>query len=224
MFWRRKSGSALQVEAWLSRELRKLGKDREWPRTPAKKLSTQAKHLRRLIGELPGVELFVELPRVQQLASNFGQKLLDRVGSDGRLHGRFQLAGAKSGRFTSSKPNLQNIPRAEEIRSLFIAASGCLLVCADYSQLELRVMAAISGDPVMTDAYREGRDLHAITAARCLALPSKSSIRPIQITPRRVRKRKRSISASFWVRPKWHTRVRARRVPALADRPRSETP
>ena len=163
-------GSALQVEAWLGRELRKLGEDREWPRTPAKKLSTQAKHLKRLIGELPGVELFVELPRVQQLASNFGQKLLDRVGSDGRLHGNFQLAGAKSGRFTSSKPNLQNIPRAREIRSVFVAAPGCSLVCADYSQLELRVMAAISGDPVMTAAYCEGRDLHAVTAAAMLGI------------------------------------------------------
>jgi DNA polymerase-1 len=162
--------SALQVEAWLRRELCRLGKDREWPRTQAKKLSTQAEHLKRLIGELPGVELFVELPRVQQLASNFGQKLLDRVGSDGRLHGCFQLAGAKSGRFTSSKPNLQNIPRAQELRSAFIAAPGCSLVCADYSQLELRVMAAISGDPVMTEAYREGRDLHAITAARMLGV------------------------------------------------------
>ena len=162
--------SAPQVEAWLSRELCTLGKDREWPRTPAKKLSTQAKHLRRLICELPGVELLVELPRVQQLASNFGQKLLERVGSDGRLHGRFQLAGAKSGRFTSSKPNLQNIPRAQEIRSAFIAAPACSLVCADYSQLELRVMAAISGDPVMTEAYREGRDLHAITAASMLGV------------------------------------------------------
>ncbi len=162
--------SAPQVQAWLGDELRRLGKHREWPRTQAKKLSTQAKHLKRLIGELPGVELFVELPRVQQLASNFGQKLLDRVGSDGRLHGRFQLAGAKSGRFTSSKPNLQNIPRAKEIRSVFVAAPGCSLVCADYSQLELRVMAAISGDPVMTAAYREGRDLHAITAAAMLGI------------------------------------------------------
>lgn len=151
-------------------QMRGLGKDREWPRTPARKLSTQAKHLKRLIGELPGVELFVELPRVQQLASNFGQKLIDRTGSDGRLHGNFQLAGAKTGRFTGSKPNLQNVPRAREIRSVFVAAPGCSLICADYSQLELRVMAAISGDPVMTEAYREGRDLHATTAAAMLGI------------------------------------------------------
>ena len=162
--------SAPQVEAWLSRELRKLGRDREWPRTPTNKLSTQAEHLKRLIGVLPGIEAFIGLFRVQQLASNFGQKLLDRVGSDGRLHGNFQLAGAKTGRFTGSKPNLQNIPRAEEIRSLFIAAPACSLVCADYSQLELRVMAAISGDELMTKAYREGRDLHAITAAAMLGI------------------------------------------------------
>jgi DNA polymerase-1 len=162
--------SAKQVEAWLCKELHRLGKGREWPRTPAGKLSTQAKHLKRLIGELPGIEAFVKLSRVQQLASNFGQKLLDRVGNDGRLHANFQIAGAKSGRFTSSKPNLQNIPTAHDVRSAFIAAPGYSLVCADYSQLELRVMAAISGDELMTKAYREGRDLHAITAAAMLGI------------------------------------------------------
>jgi DNA polymerase-1 len=115
------------------------------------------------------VEMLIELSQVQQRSSTFGQSLIDRVAADGRLRGSFQIAGAKSG-FTSSKPNLQNIPRAGEMRSLFIAAPGSVLVCADYSQLELRVMAAISGDGVMTDAYREGRDLHATTAAGMLGI------------------------------------------------------
>ena len=65
---------------------------------------------------------------------------------------------------------MQNIPRAESIRSVFVAASGRQLVVADYSQLELRVMAHIANDAVMTDAYRKGMDLHAVTAAAMLGL------------------------------------------------------
>jgi DNA polymerase I len=162
--------SAPQLAAWLTPELHRLGLHGRWPRTSAGQLSTRAKHLKRLIGLVQGVELFIELSAVQQLASKFGQKLLNRVATDGRLRANFQIAGAKSGRFTSSRPNLQNIPRAREVRSAFVAARGCSLVCADYSQLELRVMAAIAGDPVMTEAYREGRDLHSITAAGMLGV------------------------------------------------------
>ena len=88
----------------------------------------------------------------------------------GRLHGSFQLAKAKSGRFSSSNPNMQNIPKSELIRSVFVAAPGKQLVVADYSQLELRVMAHIANDEVMTEAYRKGLDLHAVTAAGMLGL------------------------------------------------------
>ena len=83
----------------------------------------------------------------------------------GRVHGNFLLAMAKSGRFSSSKPNLQNIPKSREIRSVFVAAPGKCLVVADYSQLELRVMAEIASDKFMTEAYHNGLDLHAVTAA-----------------------------------------------------------
>ena len=90
----------------------------------------------------------------------------------GRLHGSFQLAKAKSGRFSSSNPNMQDVPKSETVRAVFVAAPGKQLVVADYSQLELRVMAFIANDEVMTKSYRNGRDLHAVTAAGMLGLKS----------------------------------------------------
>ena len=109
--------------------------------------------------------------QLDQLRSNFGDKLLTAVNPQtGRLHGSFQLAKAKSGRFSSSNPNMQNIPKSESVRAVFVAAPGKQLVVADYSQLELRVMAFIANDEVMTEAYRNGQDLHAVTAAGMLGL------------------------------------------------------
>ena len=169
--------SAPQVAAWLSSELERLDATNStnlassWPRTPGGSLSTTAKHLRRVADQLPGAALLVRFSAHEQLRSNFGDKLLARIRlQTSRLHGSFLIAKAKSGRFASSNPNMQNIPRAESIRSVFVAASGRQLVVADYSQLELRVMAHIANDAVMTDAYRKGMDLHAVTAAAMLGL------------------------------------------------------
>jgi len=169
--------SARQVAIWLSGELRRLDATHStnlasnWPRTPSGSLSTKAKHLRRLTDYLPAAALLVQFSHLEQLRSNFGDKLLDDINPQtGRLHGSFQLAKAKSGRFASSNPNMQNIPKSESIRSTVIAAPGKQLVVADYSQLELRVMAHIANDAVMTEAYRKGLDLHAVTAAGMLGL------------------------------------------------------
>ena len=169
--------SARQVAIWLSGELRRLDATHStnlasnWPRTPSGSLSTKAKHLRRLTDYLPAAALLVQFSHLEQLRSNFGDKLLDDINPQtGRLHGSFQLAKAKSGRFASSNPNMQNIPKSESIRSTVIAAPGKRLVVADYSQLELRVMAHIANDAVMTEAYRKGLDLHAVTAAGMLGL------------------------------------------------------
>jgi DNA polymerase I len=169
--------SAAQVAEWLGRELQRLdganGSSwlQTWPRTQSQRLSTKAKHLRRLIGDLPEVALLERFSAVAQLRSNFGDKLINRVNPrTGRVHGNFLLAMAKSGRFSSSKPNLQNIPKSRAMRSAFVAALGRSLVVADYSQLELRVMAEIAGDKVMTAAYRKGLDLHAVTAAGMLGI------------------------------------------------------
>ena len=169
--------SARQVARWLSGELARLDATNatnlasNWPRTPSGSLSTTAKHLRRLADQLPTAALFIRFSQLEQLRSNFGDKLLDRINPQtGRLHGSFQLAKAKSGRFSSSNPNMQNIPRSESFRSVFVAPPGKQLIVADYSQLELRVMAHIAGDAVMTQAYRKGLDLHAVTAAGMLGL------------------------------------------------------
>jgi len=165
------------VTAWLSRELEQLDATNStnlassWPRTPGGSLSTTAKHLKRVADQLPGAALLVQFSAREQLRSNFGDKLLARIRPQtGRLHGSFLIAKAKSGRFSSSNPNMQNIPRDEALRSVFVAAPGQQLVVADYSQLELRVMAQIANDAVMTDAYRKGKDLHAVTAAAMLGV------------------------------------------------------
>ena len=169
--------SARQVAAWLGGELGRLDAANSanfasnWPRTPSGSLSTKAKHLRRIADHVPAAGLLVRFSHLEQLRSNFGDKLLDAINPHtGRLHGSFQLAKAKSGRFSSSNPNMQNIPKVESIRSAFSAPPGKQLVVADYSQLELRVMAHIASDEVMTEAYRNGLDLHAVTAAGMLGL------------------------------------------------------
>ena len=170
-------GSAPQVGAWLRLELQRLDGTTgsswlaTWPRTETGALSTKAKHLRRLVGHVPSADLLVRYSGLSQLKSNFGDKLLGQVsGHTGRLHGNFLIAKAKSGRFSSSKPNLQNIPKSDAMRSVFVAGPGKALVVADYSQLELRVMAEIANDEVMKGAYRRGLDLHAVTGAGMLGI------------------------------------------------------
>lgn len=97
-------------------------------------------------------------------------KLIEMLCPDGRIHGRFDPTGTATGRFSSREPNLQNIGRGD-IRSCFVAAPGCRLVVADYSQIELRVAAAIAGEGKMIEAYRQGQDLHRQTAALVLDKP-----------------------------------------------------
>jgi DNA polymerase I-like protein with 3'-5' exonuclease and polymerase domains len=103
--------------------------------------------------------------QAQQAAS-----LLDSVASDGRIHGQFDPMGTATGRFSSKTPNLQNIGRGD-LRSCFVARKGRALVIADYSQVELRVAAAIAGEKKMIDAYNRGEDLHRLTASVVLGKP-----------------------------------------------------
>jgi DNA polymerase I len=94
----------------------------------------------------------------------------------GRLHTSFNQAGSRTGRLSSSNPNLQNIPIGEEfglrIRSAFIAEPGCLLIAGDYSQIELRVLAHMSGDPRLIEAFTRGEDIHARTAQEIFGVPA----------------------------------------------------
>jgi len=93
------------------------------------------------------------------------EKLLESIGPDGRIHAGYRQMGTETGRMSCSSPNLQQVPREGEFRRLFRAREGCCLVVADFSQVELRVAAELSGESRMLAAYRAGRDLHTETAA-----------------------------------------------------------
>src|SRR6185295_16262882 len=112
---------------------------------------------------------------VQKLKSTYVDALPLLVHPEtGRVHTTFHQAGAATGRLSSSNPNLQNIPmrteQGREIRRAFVADPGYRLVGADYSQIELRVMAHLSGDPALIEAFRSGEDIHAATARRIFNL------------------------------------------------------
>jgi DNA polymerase-1 len=163
--------SAVQKRAWLKRTLpsRVLAR---WPRTDGGQLSTEGKVLRRYVAHHPGLQVLVEYSKLSTLNSSFGLSLLDQINPvTGRLHTSLQIAQAKSGRFSSKDPNLQNIPRDSIMRSAVRAPAGSVLVVADYSQIELRVMAEVTRDQRMRDAYANGLDLHVVTAAGMLGIP-----------------------------------------------------
>jgi hypothetical protein len=99
------------------------------------------------------------------------ETLIKSVGGDGRIHASYRQLGAETGRLSCVGPNLQQVPRAREFRELFVADEGNVLVVADFSQVELRVAAELSGEPRMLEAYLAGRDLHTETAALMRGVP-----------------------------------------------------
>ena len=117
--------------------------------------------------EVPAMVL--EHRQLQKLKSTYLDQLPVLADGAGRVHTTFNQVGTATGRLSSTNPNLQNIPTrtavGREIRAAFIAAEGNLLMSADYSQIELRLMAHFSGDPLLVDAYRTGKDIHTLTAA-----------------------------------------------------------
>jgi DNA polymerase I len=151
--------------------------------------STAADVLEKLREKHPVVELILEQRQLSKLKGTYVEALPALVNRrTGRVHTSFNQAGSVTGRFSSSSPNLQNIPIktevGREIRRAFIAEKGCLLLGADYSQVELRVLAHISQDPDMLAAFARGEDIHAATAAAIYGVPLE------QVTPaqRRVAK------------------------------------
>ncbi len=138
--------------------------------------STDARVLRGLRDQHPIVPAVEEWRELTKLLSTYLEPLPRRVDPrTGRLHTTFNQTVASTGRLSSSDPNLQNIPaRTElgaEIRSCFVAEEGNLLVVADYSQIELRLMAKLSGEPALLDAYARGEDVHRVTAAAVAGIP-----------------------------------------------------
>ena len=147
---------------------------------PAKKktargYSTDADTLAELAPLHPIIDKILLYRQVSKLNSTYIDGLLKLTGRDGRIHTWFDQTITATGRISSSEPNLQNIPvRTEmgrEVRRAFIAAPGCVLVDADYSQIELRLLAHLSGDAAMCEAFTLGQDIHARTAAEVYGVP-----------------------------------------------------
>jgi len=138
-------------------------------RGKAKARSTAADILEELAAQHPLPEKIIEYREFAKLKSTYVDALPKLIHPEtGRLHTSFSQTGTATGRLSSSDPNLQNIPiRSElgrEIRAAFVAEKGKVLLSADYSQIELRIMAHFSGDPVLVQAFRDGEDIHARTA------------------------------------------------------------
>ena len=137
--------------------------------------STDASVLEEIQGEHPLVGIALEWRTVSKLQSTYVEALPKLVETDGRIHTTFQQAIAATGRLSSVEPNLQNIPIRSElgrkIRHAFIAEKGNRLVAADYSQIELRILAHVTRDPHLIEAFAAGEDIHRATASRVLGKP-----------------------------------------------------
>ena len=132
--------------------------------------STNAEVLEKLKGKHPIVPAIMDYRMLTKLKSTYADGLLKEIREDGRIHTTFQNLVTATGRLSSTEPNLQNIPvrtdLGAEIRKMFVPKPGYVLVDADYSQIELRVLAHIAQDPVMQEAFCSGTDIHAATAAQ----------------------------------------------------------
>ena len=137
--------------------------------------STNAEVLESLRYEHPVVEMVLRYRTLSKLNSTYCEGLLKVIADDGRIHSNFNQTETRTGRISSTEPNLQNIPvRTElgrEMRKFFCARDGWALVDADYSQIELRVLAHISGDKNMIKAFKDNEDIHAITASQVFNMP-----------------------------------------------------
>lgn len=137
--------------------------------------STNAEVLEGLADDYEIVRHILEYRTLAKLKSTYCEGLLKVIGEDGRIHSCFNQTETRTGRISSTEPNLQNIPVRQELgremRKFFKAADGNLLVDADYSQIELRVLADIANDRAMIDAFNEDTDIHAVTASQVFGMP-----------------------------------------------------
>lgn len=137
--------------------------------------STSAEVLENLRYAHPAVELVLQFRMLSKLKSTYCDGLLKVIGEDGRIHSSFNQTETRTGRISSTEPNLQNIPvrtdLGRELRRFFCAREGWVLVDADYSQIELRVLAHVADDANMIEAFRNNEDIHAITAAQVFHMP-----------------------------------------------------
>ena len=145
--------------------------------------STNAEVLEKLKGKHPIIPAIMDYRMLTKLKSTYADGLLKVIGSDGRIHTTFQNLVTATGRLSSTEPNLQNIPvrtdLGAEIRKMFVPKEGCVLVDADYSQIELRVLAHIAQDETMSNAFVNGMDIHTVTAAQVFGVPAED-VTPLQ--------------------------------------------
>jgi DNA polymerase-1 len=158
----RNPNSSTQLAAWLEKSLPGELKER-WPRTDTGSLKTG----RDALAEWPDCPpALMEYKEFHKLSTTYGSSFAEHIHPvTGRIHSNFSLIGTSGGRFSCSSPNIQNPPRSRDFRELFIPAEGYEFVVADFSQIELRVCAIVAEDETMQRAYREGVDLHRLTAA-----------------------------------------------------------
>ena len=136
---------------------------------------TGADILDKLKDKHPIINHVLEYRELTKLKSTYADGLLKVISPDGRIHTSFQMTVTATGRLSSTEPNLQNIPirkaRGAQIRNMFVASPGKVLVDADYSQIELRLLAHISDDETMRDAFLSGEDFHSVTASNVFGVP-----------------------------------------------------
>ncbi len=155
----------------------KLGlKAKNQKKTGTGALSTKESELAKLADVHPIIQLILQYRELAKLLSTYIDNLVPMVGADRRLHAKFLSAGTTTGRMASESPNLQNIPNHSElglrIRNAFVAEKGNVLVSFDYSQIELRIAAFLSGDKEMIRIFREGKDVHTAVAAAVFGVPA----------------------------------------------------
>lgn len=137
--------------------------------------STSADVLEKLADEFPFVNQILKYRQVTKLRSTYAEGLVNYIAEDGRIHGTFNQTITATGRISSTDPNLQNIPirneLGQEIRKAFVAKEGCVFLDADYSQIELRLLAHLSGDENLIESYKSDSDIHKITASKVFHVP-----------------------------------------------------
>lgn len=137
--------------------------------------STSADILEKLRADNPVIAKILDYRQVSKLKSTYADGLPVYIESDKRIHGKFNQTITATGRISSTEPNLQNIPIRMELgrklRKVFVPKEGCIFLDADYSQIELRVLAHMSGDEELIEAYKNGKDIHKITASKVFHTP-----------------------------------------------------
>ncbi len=137
--------------------------------------STSADVLEKMAEKYPVVDKILQYRQLAKLKSTYADGLINYVSDDNRIHGKFNQTITATGRISSTEPNLQNIPirfpLGKEIRTVFVPKEGCVFIDADYSQIELRILAHMSGDEALIEAYNTCSDIHKITASKVFNTP-----------------------------------------------------